>query len=147
MKGMILGLLVFFSFVVWMASGAGESVNWELSESYELAAMEYRELNSESEKVPVFLICYEDSYRYMYKRDDGAIIPVIIDSETIDSDMPDLEPIVINYDDSSKPKLEIWTDTRGFIHDEQYRFTIPTNSVINSENLQVTDSNQKDKSK
>ena len=137
----VLAMLFFLIFLLWFF-GAFESGDFELSESYELVAMEYNVSSSESAKTSVFLFCYgyeEETkaiYGYMYKRDDGGIIPATTDSGTV----------VIYEDDLSNPKLEVWSKGRGLSRVEEYRFTIPTGSIVNYYNPQGIDQNQKEKS-
>ena len=160
MKRIVLGFLSLF--MVCSLSGCRKD-NLELSESYELISMEYTVTNEESAKASGFLFLYSysyeketaDGYRYMYKRADGGIIPGKIDYTKFE--YPENVTVVIYEDDSSKPKVEIWRDFElgeGWAARDgadtnrrtEYRFTIPTGSIVNYYNPQGIDQNQKEKS-
>ena len=159
MKRIVLGFLSLF--MVCSLSGCTKE-NLELSESYELISMEYTVTNEESAKASGFLFLYSysyeketaDGYRYMYKRADGGIIPGKIDYTKFE--YPENVTVLIYEDDSQEPKLEIWRNfevenTYGFRDGSrntitEYRFTIPTGSIVNYYNPQGIDQNQKEKS-
>ena len=142
----ILTYLVFVTFLFW-ALNACAGKDFELSESYELVAMEYNISTRENANAYGFLLFFSysseeettEEYRYMYKRADGGMMNGIIDSYNSGT-------VVIYEDDSSTPKLEVWTKGSGLLKETEYRFTIPTGSIVNYYNPQGIDQNQKEKS-
>ena len=148
----------------------GNFTGWILDSTYEIvpitwvkSSSSYTVTNEESAKASGFLFLYSysyeketaDGYRYMYKRADGGIIPGKIDYTKFE--YPENVTVVIYEDDSSKPKVEIWRDFElgeGWAARDgadtnrrtEYRFTIPTGSIVNYYNPQGIDQNQKEKS-
>lgn len=160
MRRIVLGFLSLF--MVCSLSGCVDDFkeNLELSESYELVTMEYTVSSSESAKASGFLFFSYSSgeetteeYRYMYKRADGGIIKGTIDYTEFYN--PENVTVLIYEDDSQEPKLEIWRnfDLESVTEDgdpysrTEYRFTIPTGSIVNYYNPQGLDQDQNQKEK
>lgn len=157
MKRVVLSFLSLF--MVCSLSGCIKE-NLELSESYELVTMEYIVSSSESAKASGFLFFYDYSYeeettemyKYMYKRADGGIIKGTIDYTKFYH--PENVTVLIYEDDSQEPKLEIWRnfDLESGMEDgdsrskTEYRFTIPTGTIVSYYDPQGIDQNQKEKS-
>lgn len=81
-------------------------------------------------------------YKYCYKREDGGMIPTIIDMSSYD--YPETVKVVIYEDNITTPKVEIWRDYHAQCHGDgkhdfnqtEFRFTVPSGSMVNTYDLQ-----------
>ena len=76
---------------------------------------------------------YLPIYQYWYKRGDGGIVSGIIDYSEFS--FPEKVTVVIFEDDKTPPKLEVWKN-KEYDPKIEYRFTVPTGTVVNSFDLQ-----------
>lgn len=115
-------------------------VSGELSGAYVIC---FGNMSGELETINTFV------YQYCYKREDGGIVPVIMDMSSYEH--PETVKVVIYEDDAATPKVEIWrnSNAQNFGDGEypirrssnmttltEFRFTVPSGSMVNSYDLQ-----------